>query len=153
MDAFAPNISKEYTDYAALLLRHHRLLVDGRVDADETAAVEERMTQLWEGLDATQRKSLAGLGSDLNWVRRGALAPLAPRPQDVSQADLGELARAKEAGEWHKVLHQLRVCTPKVPPAQSAQCRAEAWKAIGQPLIARVFSEYASKLEPSRAGS
>ncbi|HEV3256316.1 MAG TPA: hypothetical protein VG013_05495 [Gemmataceae bacterium] len=153
MDFFAPDMNGVYTASADLLLRHHRLLADGDEASDETAAVDDRMTEAWKLLDASQRESLSGFGSDMNWVRRSALAPCAPRPQDVSQEDLQDLATATEAGQWHKVLHQLRGCAPKVALFQLACLRAAAWKNIGRAVIASVFDDYASRLERSHAGS
>jgi hypothetical protein len=52
-----------YLEYADRLLHHHRLLAEGKETGDETVAVEDEMTDLWERLDLVQRKSLSGLGS------------------------------------------------------------------------------------------
>ena len=150
MDAYAPAMNEAYLEYTSRLLQHHRLLAKGAETADETAAVEDEMTELWEQLDSVQRKSLSGLGSDLNWVRRGGSpAPLDLKPRDFSSDDQRTLVEAKNASDWHTLLHQLRVCAPCVPPSLLAYLRAEAWAKIGLPQIAFVFSDFASMLDPN----
>lgn len=61
MDAFAPTINEAYLEYASRLLQHHRLLSEGKDIADETAAVEDEMTELWELLDSVHAKACLGL--------------------------------------------------------------------------------------------
>ncbi len=142
MDTFAPTVNEVYREYADLLLRHHRRLAEGEPTADETIEVEDEMTELWEQLDPIQRKSLSGLGSDLNWVRRGGLAaPLAPKPEDVTTEAWKALDEASNASNWHTLLHQLRLCGPAIPANDLARLRAEIWSKLGEPQIARVFRE------------
>jgi hypothetical protein len=85
MGPHTPTIDDTYRRYADLLLRHSRLLAERGDEDAETEAVEEEMTRLWDHLDAVQRQSLAGLGSDLNWARNGCqLAPRSRRSEDVT---------------------------------------------------------------------
>jgi hypothetical protein len=143
MDAFTPTMNEAYREYADRLLQHHRFLGEGKDRADETLAVEEEMTELWDRLDPIQRKSLSGLGSDLTWVRRGgAPAPRGPKLEDVSPADRQALQEARNASDWHGVLHQLRVCAPSIPLVDLARLRAETWSELGLPQIASVFDEF-----------
>ncbi len=154
MDAFTPTLNEAYLDYADRLLQHHRLLGEGKETADELRAVEDEMTDLWDRLDPIQRKSLSGLGSDLNWVRRGGtLAPRGPKPEDVSPADRQALQEARNTSEWHRFLHQLRVCAPALPVLDLARLRAETWSQLGQPRIARVFDEFCRHNVPSTSSS
>jgi hypothetical protein len=142
MDTFAPIVNEAYREYADLLLQHHRRLAEGEESADETIRVEDAMTELWDRLDPIQRKSLSGLGSDLNWVRQGARpAPLAPRPEDVSPEARKALDEARNASNWHTLLHQLRLCGSAIPANDLARLRAEAWLKLGEPQIARIFQE------------
>jgi hypothetical protein len=151
MNTCAPAMNQAYLEYASRLLQHHRLLAEGSANADETVAVEDEMTGLWEELDSVQRKSLSGLGSDLNWIRHGgSLPPLGSKPDNVSSEGQRSLVEARNASEWHEVLHQLRVCAPYVPPSALASLRAEAWAKIGLLQIARAFSDFASRLDPNR---
>jgi hypothetical protein len=136
-------MNEAYLEYAERLLQHHRLLSDGKEAADETFAVEDELTELWDRLDSIQRKSLSGLGSDLNWVRRGgAFAPSGPRIDDVSPADRQALHEARNASDWHGVLHQLRICAPSIPLMDLARLRAETWSKLGLPQVAGVFEEF-----------
>jgi hypothetical protein len=143
MDTFAPTVNDRYKEYADLLLEHHRRLAEGEETADEMIRVEDEMTELWEQLDPIQRKSLSGLGSDLNWVRRGGTpAPLAPRPEDVSPEALKSLDETRNASNWHTLLHQLRLCGSAIPASDLARLRAETWSKLGEPQIAGVFLEF-----------
>jgi hypothetical protein len=149
MDTFTPTMNETYLEYAKRLLQHHRLLAGGKETADETITVEDEMTELWDRLDPIQRKSLSGLSSDLNWVRRGgAPAPLGPKPEDVSPADRHALDEARNASDWHRLLHQLRVCAPSIAVVDLARLRAETWSRLGQAGIAGAFQEFSRLNRP-----
>jgi hypothetical protein len=150
MDTFTPRMDEVYLEYAKRLLRHHELLTEGKESANETSQVEDEMTELWDQLDAIQRKSLSGLGSDFHWVRRdGRPAHWAPGARELSPEDRTALDEARARADWHRLLHQLRVCAPSLPTIDLAEQRAEIWSTLGQPLIARVFDEF-SRLVPTR---
>jgi hypothetical protein len=141
-------IDDVYKQYAELLLRHHYLLSEDKDEAPETEAIEEEMTTLWDQLNPVQRKSLSGLGSDLSWIRRKYQpAPKGRRPEDVTEQDFESLLQARATGDWHEVLHYLRLCAPKTPPSQTAYARAMAWSELGLPKLARVFYDVATSLE------
>ena len=147
MSANVPTLDDRYRRYAELLLQYHRLLSEGKDEAAETEAVEEEMAGLWEGLDEAQRRSLAGLGSDLIWVRRGCqLPPKGRRPEEVTSEDLQALAQAEAQNDWHGLLHYLRLCSPRIPPARLASLRASAWAALQFPELASLFSDLAAVL-------
>ena len=152
METSIPTIDESYRRYADLLLRHNSLLANQNDEDEETEAVEEEMTALWDGLNSDQRRSLAGLGSDLTWVRRHCqLAPRARRAEEVTPDDLRSLSESRDRGDWHGLLHHLRVCGAKITPLELASLRASAWAAIGFPDLAIVFRDLATELEPSRS--
>jgi hypothetical protein len=134
-----PRIDDTDRRYASLLLRYHRLL-GGQETSDEAIQVEDEMTALWQQLDPVQRKSLSGLASDLSWVR--PVGRLAPKPEDVSLEDCDTLDEARRIGDWHELLHQIRVCASSIPWSDSARLRAEAWSSLGQADLAGVFWEF-----------
>src|SRR5947209_7469104 len=137
MGPYSPTVDNLYRRYADLLLQHHRLLSEGKAADAEIEKLEEEMTRLWDRLDATQRQSLSGLGSDLNWVRRQChLAPRGRRPEDVTKQDFDFLAKAGKDGDWHSLLHYLRLCAPRTSPFQLAYLRASAWAGLGFPQFA-----------------
>jgi tetratricopeptide (TPR) repeat protein len=143
-------LDDQYRRYADLLLRHHRLLSEGKDEEPATEAVEEEMTRLWERLDEHQRRSLSGLGSDLSWLRhRCQLAPRSRRPEEVTADDFEALIQARNAPDWEGVLQGLRLCAPRMPPFQLAFLRGSAWDALNVPQVASVFYDLASALEPS----
>src|SRR4051812_8181851 len=116
MSDLKPIMNEAYREYAGLLLRRHRRLEEGKDDDPETEDIEERMLRLWGGLDKVQRQSLNGIGSDLNWVlRQGRPAPKARRPEEVTEDEKRRLREAEKVGDWHAVLHWLRVCVPAPP--------------------------------------
>lgn len=150
MGPHTPTIDDAYRRYVDLLLRHSRLLAERGDEDAETEAVEEEMTRLWDHLNDVQRRSLSGLSSDLNWLRRGCQpAPRSRPPEDVTPQDFRAIVEAKDRDDWHGVLHYLRVCSPKIPPFQLACQRALAWRAIGFPQLAGLFFDLASGFEPS----
>lgn len=156
MADLTPTMNDAYHEYAGLLLRRHRLLEDSKDESPETEAVEERLTALWAGFDETQRQSLNGIASDLNWVRRhGQPAPKARRPEEVTGSEEKQLQRAEKGGDWHTALHLLRVCAPKLDDAaELARRRARALNGTGLKDLAGVFEELAEDLPseiPDRA--
>jgi hypothetical protein len=143
MNAFTPTMNEVYLEYAERLLRHHQLLSEGLESAEETTQVEDEMTELWDRLDTIQRRSLSGLGSDLNWIRRGGTpAPLGPRAGVLSPEDRRAIDEARDNSDWHRLLHQLRVCVPSIAAIDLADLRAAIWSKLGQPQIARIFHEF-----------
>src|SRR6266852_7963618 len=99
MSSFNPTMDAAFRESAELELRCHHLLLDGKENDPEILAAEDRMTALWEKLDENQRRSLNGMGSDLNWVRRKGEPPPRGRqkPEDVTSIEQQELAAAMEA--------------------------------------------------------
>jgi hypothetical protein len=137
-----PSVDSTYRSFAELLLRRHRLLADETSDSTEIDELEDRMTELWEKLDESQRQSLNGLGSDLNWARRrGAPAPKARKAEEVSETDRANLAAAEAAQDPHAVLHWLRVCSPALEFEDLAQRRRRAYTLAGLPQAAEIVSE------------
>lgn len=144
-----PSVDDRYCRYAELLLAQHKLLSQNAAEGD-SEVIEDEMTQIWDALDSAQRQSLSGLSSDLGWLRRcGKPAPKTRPGQDVTEADLRELEQARERADWHRTLHQLRLCTAKLPPFELAFSRAAAWQALGLSEISGLFSRFAAKLEPN----
>jgi hypothetical protein len=133
-----------------LELRCHHLFLEGRENAPEVSAAEDRMDELWEKLDDVQRRSLSGMGSDLNWVRRKGEPPPNGRkaPEEVTAVEQHELMAAIESKEWHSILHYLRLCAPLFPVATLAHLRGSAYEAVGFPAYASVF-EQAAELDPA----
>jgi tetratricopeptide (TPR) repeat protein len=140
MSSFEPKSDAEYREYVALQLHRHNLVMAGKMKEPEFDVTEERMTELWEKLDSTQRDSVKGMSSDLNWVRRkAAQAPKGRKLEDVSQNDIESLVNAIQNRDWYAVLHFLRLCRPIITVPNLARLRAEAYTHLG-------FDEYASAL-------
>jgi hypothetical protein len=153
MSPFDPTVSPAFRDYADLQLRRHYLLLEGKENAPETAALEDRMDELWEKLDEDQRGSLNGMASDLNWVRRKGEPPPMGRktPEEVTTVERQELVAAKGSKEWHRFLHYLRVCAPTIPLVNLAHLRGSAYDALGFPAYASVFFRQAAEFDPLNA--
>src|SRR5437762_3383480 len=96
MSSFDPTMDAVFRESAELELRCHYLLLEGKENTTESLAAEGRMTVLWEKLDDVQRRSLNGMGSDLNWVRRKGEPPPKGRkgPEEVTAAEQQELVAA-----------------------------------------------------------
>lgn len=147
-------INDSYVRYADLLLKHFRLLSNGKDESAGAEQIEDEMSRLWEKLDEAQRHSLNGIGSDLNWVRRrGELPPRGRRVEEVSSQDLDELKTAQSAKNWQAVLFHLRTCGSIIAPASLALIRERCYREIGPDSIADVFGEFAAELQIDAAGS
>lgn len=151
MSEYTPIINDQFRQYADMLCQHDRLLFDAATEP-ELDLVESEMTQLWNELDAVQQRSLSGLSSDLNWLRRGGQsAPKGKSPVEVTGGELRDLWRARDMRDWHKLLHYLRVYSGQFSPLEIAALRATAWQALGFPHVARMFGGLAARLEPDNA--
>lgn len=151
MTNYTPKVDDRYRRYAALLRQHNDLLTQASAES-ELDSFECEMTQLWDELEATQQRSLSGLSSDLNWLRRGGeLAPRTRSAAQVSDSDLHDLSQARDAHEWHKLLHYLRLCAARLSPFDVAFLRATAWQVLGFPQLAQTFSGLAAQLEPNNS--
>jgi hypothetical protein len=101
-----PTVDATYRNFADLLLRRHRLFLEGKGDEAEVDEVEDALSALWEKLDEEQRQSLNRMGSDLNWARRGGSPPpMGRKGEEVTGDDRRNLAAAKSAEDWHAVLY------------------------------------------------
>ncbi len=101
-----------------------------------------------------ERKSLSGLSSDLNWLRRGGTpAPAGPKSEQIPVKDRLPFFVAWKSSEWHMLLHQSRITAFLFDPFALATTRAMAWEKIGQPSIARIFYDFASQLKPGDGGA
>ena len=152
MSPFDPTIDTNFREYADLQLRRHNLLMYGKEQDTEFDQIEDRMTELWEKFDVTQRQSVNGMGSDLNWIRRkGQLPPKSHGAEEVTPAERQELLDARLLNEWHRFLYYLRVCSPTIPAANLAYLRGQAYDAIDLPSYSISLYELAADLEPSNA--
>jgi hypothetical protein len=153
MSPFQPIVDAAFREYAELELLCHHLLLEGKENAPETLAAEDRMEALWQKLDEVQRRSLNGMASDLNWVRRNGEPPPKGRktPEEVAATERQTLVAAMESKEWHGLLHHLRVCAPTMAPVQLAYLRGIAYDALGFPAYSSVFFEQAPGFDPADA--
>ncbi len=142
-----------FREYAELELRCHQLLLDAKDNVPETEAAEDRMNELWDKLDETQRQCLKGMGSDLNWVRRKGEPPPNGHKvaEEVTPIEQKEMVEAIGSKQWHKTLHYLRRCAPLIPIDALAYSRGRVYEAIGLPAYASVFYEQAADLDPANA--
>jgi tetratricopeptide (TPR) repeat protein len=140
--------------YAMALLRHHDLLSEGKENDIQLEAVEDRMSALWDKLDARQRDELRGISSDLNWLRRGYLpAPKGRRSEDVTQAELDVFQAQSEAGIPRPLLHAVRACAPALENGLVALCRARCYVGLGLPEVSEPFLKAAVDLAAHRSKS
>lgn len=143
MKTSVPLIDDRFLGYVGLQIRRHSLLAAGRERDEETGDVEDRMGEIWEELDDDQRSGVKGVGSDLNWLRRGGrVAPKARPREGVSESDLEALRRAEGEGDWHSVLYRLRDCAAAMVPQDIAAKRVHAYTALGMPEVARLFTDF-----------
>jgi hypothetical protein len=135
-----PTVDAGYRNYAELLLRRHQFLSEGQEEGPEMEEIEEDLSRMWETLSEAQQRSLNGMGSDLNWVRRGGAPPPRGRPADaVSEEDRRRLSDAESRGDWHVVLHSLRVCASVLAVEDLARRRAAAYAGLGFQSYAEAF--------------
>ena len=144
----SPKVDSNYRMFVELQLSHCNLLAQGKDESPESEELEARMTALWRDLDDAQRKSLNGMGSDLNWLRsRGASPPKGRIAADVTEKDWADLESAQQNKDCHAILHHLRVCAPAIPQDILAHSRATCYFNLNFPEIAILFAELAVDIE------
>ncbi|HUY89252.1 MAG TPA: hypothetical protein VMV10_10995 [Pirellulales bacterium] len=144
----APVINEAYRIYVRILRRLHQLEVAGQAQSPEAAELESQLEDAWEPLTSDQRESVAGLGSDLNWIRRG-LPPRGTPKEKVQSEDLKAVQRAIQANRPREVLWRLRHCAAAMPQAELARLRGDAWAKLGEHETALLFFEHATRLDPT----
>lgn len=138
-----PQIDENYLGYARALLRQHQLFGGPAEESPDMDSVEDELTAYWQTLDQAQRGSLNGVGSDLNWIRRGGTP--APKSRPASEIHLSNylvLCIASLSKKWHDTLHGLRVCSPILEPLSMALIRYKAYTELGLPEIGDVFAKF-----------
>lgn len=142
-----PKVNSTYRKFAELQFAHHNLLADGKDESPEAEDLEDRLSALWNDLDDAQRKSLNGMGSDLNWLRSRGIAPAKGRKAgEVTAEELAELDYAQRTMDWLSILHHLRVCAPALPPDVLAYSRATCYFKLNFPNLSVLFADLAVEL-------
>ena len=139
-----------YREYVRLLLGLHGLFVEGKGESPEADALRDRMDAAWEKLDHEQVEGVAGLASDLNWVRRGP-APLGTLKAGPVEDDLLALNHSIRSGEWHQVLKDLRRMGSLLRDSALSYLRGDAWRHLGDYAVASLFFEHARAIEPKNS--
>jgi hypothetical protein len=148
--SYDPRFDQAYMEYTEMLLRRHFILLNGAETSPELEGIDEQLTLIWDQLDESQRKSLNGMGSDLNWVRRrGKLAPKARKEREITTEDGKELNDALSNKQWNKLLYFLRVCSAQISAERMALMRAQAYENLNLERVASVFYEFATQMDQS----
>ena len=148
--SFEPKSDAGFREYVALQLHRHNLVMAGKVMEPDFDNTEDRMTELWEKLDSTQRESVKGMSANINWIRRKAVPPPKGRKlEEVSQKDIDHLAAAIKSRDWYAVLHFLRLCRPIITVPNLAHLRAEAYAGVGFDEYSRHLYEMGADFDPS----
>jgi len=114
-------------------------------------ALEDRIDELWATLDDVQRRSLSGMASDLNWIRRKGEPPPNGRKlaEQITTVEQRQLADAVKAKDWHQILHCLRLCGPTVPRFRWHIGALWPYQALGLADYAVLFREQEIEAEPT----
>lgn len=147
MNHDAPIINEAYCSYVRALRRLHELEIAGQQQSPEAADLESALEAAWEPLTPEQRESVAGLGSDLNWIRRG-LPPRGVQKEQITDSDRESLAQAIATGSPHEALRRLRHCAAVIPATELAYLRGNAWLRLEEYETALLFYRHAKKLTP-----
>lgn len=136
-----------------LLVYHWKRLNDAMDSpgfSQEAEHLANELEFLWEKLPAAHKASLAGLGSDLNWVRRGR--PIKAPTTSYSLEKHVQLKQAAVESSWHEVLSLARDLSfaeaPKEVLVEIFELRSKAWLALGYPNLAHIFYGYSCRLDP-----
>ncbi len=139
-------LDEHFREYISLLARLQQFFLEGKEDSPEADALRDRMDRPWDALSPEQSEIVAGLCADLNGMIDGPSPGTNPSESELLQESLA-LREARDAGDMLAVLRHLRALTHYHSPAEVAALRAEAWDRIGETEMARLFSEYARKLD------
>ncbi len=137
--------------YARLLRQLHALIVEGKGDSSEAAALSDQMDEPGRALAAEERDRLSGLSEDLYALAEGAGQPVALSPQERRQWE-EQFRQASDAGNWDRLLQLLsRAPREALAPDMVRFLQAECWERLGDLETALVFLQEAVRLNPQRA--
>jgi tetratricopeptide (TPR) repeat protein len=140
--------------YARLLVEMHRLIGEGKGDAEETEALAERMDAPWYAMTAQEQARMRGLAADLNALREGGPRRTGMSPEQLAtwqQAAREAWARA-EAGDEDTALSFLRQPVPSGLPGHAIPfLQARCWDRLGDLETALVFMKEADRQDPDHA--
>lgn len=116
---------------------------------DESDDNEEWFEQCWDDLSEQERKRLWGLSADLHSLRGKEQLVQGTPLTAVEMADAQYTAWQQK--QWDQLLELLRRKDRIPPPGGVAYLRGRAWQEMGEPGIALLFFDLASRLEPNNA--
>ena len=140
--------SLNYRSEIRAILRLHRLWLEGRGESPEADALRDATDGHWEFLTDVERKRIRGLSEDLNSIESQLFGQPPTEMNVQAQAKLVEVHEARQRGEWDNALELLRLLRNDVPPALISYLRGSIWLEAGDPEVAIVFIEHATRLEP-----
>jgi hypothetical protein len=143
--------NSNYRSEIRALLRLHRLWLDGKGESPEADAVRDATDGPWEILSDVERKRIRGLSEDLNSIESQLTGQTAIEMNPQAQAKLVEAYEARHRGEWDRALELLRILGKDAPPALISYLRGSIWLEAGDPEVAVVFIEHATRLEPDNS--
>jgi tetratricopeptide (TPR) repeat protein len=124
----------------------HLLIAEGKDDSPEADAIRDSTDAPWESLSEIERRRVRNLSEDLYSLHELVASPQPPDPQAVPK--LFDALEASKQGDWDRALDLLRRWGSYVDPAMGSYVRGGIWLEAGDPAIAALFFEHASKLQP-----
>ncbi|MBI2808349.1 MAG: hypothetical protein HYX68_25455 [Planctomycetes bacterium] len=137
-----------YRSEIRAILRLHRLWLAGKGESAEADALRDATDGHWELLSEFERKRIRGLSEDLNSLESQLPDQAATEISAQACRKLPESYAARQLGEWDRALEILRMCENAAPLALISYLRGSIWLEAGDPEVASVFIEHATRLEP-----
>ncbi len=138
-------MSPNYLAFVRGVRELHQLAVAGKEDSPEADAIRDATDGPWEALSEVERKRVGNLSEDLYSLVEPC--PVAPPMNPQAQAKLNEAIAAKQRGDWDTALDLLRSWQAFFDPALVSYLRGGIWLDAGDPAIAALFFEHASRLK------
>lgn len=143
----AETLSENYRQSAALLIQLHMLMRDGKSETDEADAVRDQLDSPWYLLTEEERRRIRNLSADL-----ASLEPDSPfhHPSDggiTRDIIADQIKSARRANEIEEILRILREHSQDVSADRAAFLRGWCYEQMNEANAARLFFEFASKLD------
>lgn len=128
------------------------MIAAGQVDSAEADVLRDRMETPEARLSRAEMVRLNGLSADLYMLQDDEIYERAEESQRTRETLGAALQAAWERREWERALELLRKGPLFLTRAQAAYLRFRVYASLGHLDTARLFLEYATRLDPDNVG-
>ena len=138
-----------YQKVLEALLQMQELSAAGEQETAEIKQLRDAIDEPYSDLSAVQRETIEGLSTDLFDIRIITSEPVLD-PVLLADKALEAAIQAQNSGRYDEALQLLRESKAR-PASRISYLRGRNWSGKGEPKIALLFFNHATKLDPKNA--